>query len=44
MLAISILERVSGMMEFGVGIMLVFLAIQALAGFNLGRFLRAVVH
>lgn len=44
LLAISIPERVSGMMEFGVGIMLVFLAVQALGGFSLGRFLRGVVH
>lgn len=44
LLAINIPERVSGMMEFGVGIMLVLLAIQALTGFKIGHFLRGIVR
>jgi hypothetical protein len=43
-LAISIPEQVSGLMEFGVGIMLVFLAVQAMTGFRLGHFLRGMMH
>ena len=42
LLAISIPEKVSGMMEFGVGIMLVFLGVTALTGFSFGRFLRGM--
>jgi hypothetical protein len=42
LLAISIPEKVSGMMEFGVGIMLIFLGVTALTGFRFGRFLRGM--
>lgn len=42
LLAVSIPERVSGMMEFGVGIMLVFLGATVLTGFSTGRFLRGI--
>ncbi|HEY7733728.1 MAG TPA: hypothetical protein VIB07_02935 [Nitrososphaera sp.] len=41
-LAVSIPERVSGIMEFGVGIMLVFLGATVLTGFNTGKFLRGI--
>ncbi|MEW6604054.1 MAG: urease accessory protein UreH [Thermoproteota archaeon] len=44
LLAVNIPERVSGMLEFGVGIMLVLLAVQALTGFKVGRFLRGIVR
>jgi hypothetical protein len=42
LLAISIPERVSDMMEFGVGVMLVFLGATVLTGFNTGRFVRGI--
>jgi hypothetical protein len=42
LLAISIPEKVSGTMEFGVGVMLVFLGATTLTGFNFGRFVRGV--
>lgn len=44
LLTISIPEQVSGMMEFGVGIMLVFLGITALTGFRFGRFFRGMIQ
>jgi high-affinity nickel permease len=40
LLAVSIPEKVSGTLEFGVGIMLMFLDGTILTGFNVGRFLR----
>jgi hypothetical protein len=43
LLAISIPEKVSGTLEFGVGIMLVFLGATTLTGLNLGKFLRAII-
>ncbi|HEX2014246.1 MAG TPA: hypothetical protein VLA68_03370 [Nitrososphaera sp.] len=44
LLAISIPERVSGMLEFGVGVMLVFLGLTVLTGFSSGKFLRTLVR
>lgn len=44
LLAISIPEQVTGMIEFGVGIMLVFLGVTALTGFRFGRFLRGMTQ
>jgi high-affinity nickel permease len=44
LLAISIPERVSGALEFGVGVMLVFLGATTLTGFKLGKFLRGIRH
>ncbi len=44
LLAISIPEQVSGMMEFGVGIMLVFLGVTALTGFRLSRLLNGMIQ
>jgi hypothetical protein len=43
LLAVSIPEKVSGTLEFGVGIMLMFLGATTLTGFNVGRFLRGIV-
>ena len=43
LLAVSIPERVSSSLEFGVGIMLVFLGATTLTGFDLGKFLRAII-
>jgi hypothetical protein len=43
LLAVSIPEKVSGTLEFGVGIMLMFLGVTTLTGFNVGRFLREIV-
>lgn len=43
LLAVSIPEKVSGRLEFGVGIMLIFLGATALTGFNVGKFLRGVI-
>lgn len=43
LLAVSIPERISGMLEFGVGIMLVFLGATALTGFSAGKFLRGIL-
>ena len=42
MLAISIPERVSSTLEFGVGMMLVFLGATTLTGFNMVKFLRGI--
>lgn len=42
LLAISIPEKVSGTLEFGVGIMLVFLGVTTLTGFNAGKFMRGI--
>jgi high-affinity nickel permease len=44
LLAISIPEQVSGRLEFGVGLMLIFLGATTLTGFNLGKFLRGIVR
>ena len=41
-LAVSIPERVSGTLEFGVGIMLVFLGVTTITGFSTGKFLRGI--
>ena len=43
LLAISIPARVSSTLEFGVGMMLVFLGATTLTGFNLGKFLRGIL-
>lgn len=43
LLAISIPEKVSGTLEFGVGLMLLFLGATALTGFNAGKFLRGII-
>lgn len=43
LLAVSIPEKVSGALEFGVGIMLVFLGVTTLTGFNTGKFLRGII-
>lgn len=43
LLAVSIPDKVSGTLEFGVGIMLVFLGATTLTGFNIGKFLRGVI-
>ncbi|MEO9295074.1 MAG: urease accessory protein UreH [Nitrososphaera sp.] len=42
LLAVHIPESVSVRMEFGVGIMLLFLAITTFTGFNAGRFFRGI--
>lgn len=42
LLAIHIPENVSGRLEFGVGVMLLFLAVTTFTGFNTGRFLRGI--
>jgi hypothetical protein len=42
LLAVSIPEKVSGTMEIGVGVMLVFLGVTTLTGFNVGRFVRGM--
>lgn len=42
LLAISIPEKVSGTLEFGVGIMLVFLGVTTLTGFKTGKFMRGI--
>lgn len=44
LLAVSIPERVSSTLEFGVGIMLVFLGATTLTGFNAGRFVRGMLN
>jgi hypothetical protein len=44
LLAVSIPEKVSGTLEFGVGIMLMFLSATTLTGFNVGRFLCGIVR
>jgi hypothetical protein len=43
LLAVSIPEKVSSTLEFGVEIMLMFLGATTLTGFNVGRFLRGIV-
>jgi hypothetical protein len=42
LLAVSIPEKMSSALEFGVGIMLVFLGITALTGFSVGKFMRGI--
>lgn len=42
LLAINIPESISGTLEFGVGMMLVFLGATTLTGFNMGKFLRSL--
>ncbi|MGI0040000.1 MAG: high frequency lysogenization protein HflD [Nitrososphaera sp.] len=42
LLAVHIPEKVSGRLEFGVGVMLLFLAITAFTGFNAGRFFKGL--
>lgn len=42
LLAVSIPERISNALEFGVGIMLVFLGVTTITGFNSGRFMRGI--
>src|SRR4029079_3251753 len=42
LLAISIPQKVSNTLEFGVGIMLVFLGATTLTGFNAGKLLRGI--
>ncbi len=42
LLAVHIPQSVSGRLEFGVGIMLLFLAITTFTGFSVGRFFRGV--
>ena len=44
LLAVGIPEKVSGTLEFGVGIMLMFLSATTLTGFNVGRFLCGIVR
>jgi MFS family permease len=44
LLAVNIPEGVSGRLEFGVGIMLLFLAVTTFTGFSAGRFLRGFVR
>src|SRR5574341_437381 len=43
-LAVQIPEMVSGRLEFGVGIMLLFLAVTTFTGFNVGRFFRGLFN
>jgi hypothetical protein len=42
LLAVQIPESVSGRLEFGVGIMLLFLGAMTFTGFNVGKFLRGL--
>lgn len=42
LLAVTIPERVSSTLEFGVGIMLVILGATTITGFNAGRFVRGI--
>ncbi len=42
LLAVSIPQKVSSTLEFGVGVMLVFLGVTALTGFNTGKFVRGM--
>ncbi len=44
LLAANIPEGVSGQLEFGVGIMLLFLAVTTLTGFSAGKFFRGLVR
>lgn len=41
-LAITIPEKVTGRLEFGVGLMLIFLGATTLTGFSVGKFLRGI--
>lgn len=43
LLAVNIPASVSGRLEFGVGVMLLFLAVTTLTGFNTGRFFRGLL-
>jgi hypothetical protein len=43
LMAISIPEKVSGRLEFGVGLMLLFLGATTLTGFDVGKFLRGII-
>jgi hypothetical protein len=40
LLAVNIPQKISNTLEFGVGIMLVYLALTALTGFNIGKIIR----
>ncbi len=42
LLAVSIPQKVSSTLEFGVGVMLVFLGTTTLTGFNIGKFVRGM--
>ncbi|HEV8404531.1 MAG TPA: hypothetical protein VGQ13_01365 [Nitrososphaera sp.] len=42
LLAVSIPQKVSNTLEFGVGVMLVFLGATTLTGFNIGKFMRGI--
>lgn len=42
LLAVSIPQKVSNTLEFGVGVMLVFLGATTLTGFNIGKFVRGI--
>jgi len=42
LLAVSIPQKVSTTLEFGVGVMLVFLGATTLTGFNIGKFVRGI--
>lgn len=42
LLAVNIPEKLSGKLEFGVGVMLLFLGITTLVGFNVGKFFRGI--
>ena len=43
-LAVNIPEKVSNTLEFGVGVMLVYLAITTLTGFKIGKFVKGLLH
>lgn len=43
LLSVSIPEKVIGTLEFGVGIMLVYLGATTLTGFRVGKFLRGII-
>ena len=44
LLAVSIPQKVSGTLEFGVGVMLVFLGATTLTGFSIGKFVRGLFN
>ena len=44
LLAVSIPQKLSSTLEFGVGIMLVFLGASAFTGFSLGKFVRGIFN
>lgn len=44
LLAVSIPEKVTNILEFGAGMMLVFLGATALTGFSAGKFIRGLVN